>query len=75
MVLTMERIMHVKESGTIPRARVIIRMQLAGIVLNMETKTLTNKLTAMASSAVTMKVTDAPEVAMVVEVHVAARTF
>jgi hypothetical protein len=41
----------------------------------METKTFTNKLTAMASSAVTMKVTDAPEVAMVVEVHVAPRTF
>jgi hypothetical protein len=64
MVSTMERIMHVRESATIPKARVTIRTQPAGIVLNTETKILTSKPTGRASAAVTMKVISVTEVAM-----------
>jgi hypothetical protein len=60
----MERIMHVRESATIPKARGTIRTQPAGIVLNTETKILTSKLTGKASAAVTMKVTSVMEVAI-----------
>src|SRR5260370_1001033 len=58
------RTMHVKESATIRKARVTIRMQPVGINLNTETKMLTNKLIGKASAAVTMTDIDVTVVAM-----------
>ncbi len=64
MVSTTELTTRVKESATIQKGPVTIRMQPAGIGLNTETKMRTKRLTGMASGAVTTKVISVTVVAM-----------